>query len=90
MSKIYTLYIYYIRQGSKLLVRIVWIGQSQNKLEYIIAHSHFVIGQFQKCEPTISNSDLRSFWALWTLTANNIYEIILELHDFLYYLTSNA
>ena len=37
-------------RGSKSLVRIVWIDQSQYKLEYNMTQYRIVIGQFKQCE----------------------------------------
>lgn len=43
-------------QGSKSLVRIVWIDRSQNKSEYWITHSSIVIGTSKERGPMISNT----------------------------------
>ena len=37
-------------RGSKSLVRIVWIDQSQYKLEYNMTQYRIFIGQFKQCE----------------------------------------
>ena len=43
-----------LKQGSKSLARIVWIGQSQYSIKYQITHCSIVIGQFKLYEPRIS------------------------------------
>ena len=53
------------KQSSKSLVRIVWIDQSQYKLEFNITLSRIAIGHFKQYEPTISDPALN-------LSANQI------------------